>query len=51
MAGAVGSKVGRHEGRQEMRQRRDCPKNTGDWRESRGPRGKDKSGMVGEQID
>lgn len=36
MAGAMGSKVGRYAGRQEMRRHGDCPKNTGEWRESRG---------------
>lgn len=36
MAGEMGSQVARHAGRQEMRRHRDCPKNTGDWRESRG---------------
>lgn len=51
MAGAMGSQVGRHAGRQEMRRHRDCPQKHWGLEGVQRQREKDESGMVGEQID
>lgn len=51
MVGAMGTRVAMHAGRQEMRGHRDCPKNTGEQRESTGVERWTRGEVAGERIE